>query len=159
MLIEKKEIDLDAAAPILEKLSNVVKAKRVVSLGEFVAINFDALFRSGGSVKQVYEYLKGSGLDVGTYHSFRAACSRARKQRRANVSAIAKDTAESVKMKSSKETEVIHEAVKTDNAVSTKKDESAIKVSKYNSKLPPIMLPGGVEAFTDPETGGKCFEF
>ena len=163
MLIEKKEIDLDAAAPILEKLSDAVRAKRVVSLGKFVTMNFDIFFRSGGSVKQVYEYLKTSGLDVGTYHSFRSACNRVRKQRRLNASMAVKETAEGIKTTSQRETEMIFKAENSKDTVEKQKEgqknpQAQDKVSKYNPMLPPIILPGGVEAFIDPETGGKCFE-
>ena len=94
MLIERKEIDLDVTAPILGKLNDAVRVERTVSLGKFVAMYVGNFSRSGGSVKQIYEYLKASGLDIGTYHSFRSACHRAGfKQGISNDSTISKANA------------------------------------------------------------------
>jgi hypothetical protein len=128
----------------------------VVSLGQFIIRNFDALsdlFRSGKSVKQIYEDLKAIGEDVGTYHGFRTVCYRAGLRRRESKrSAIQKKSQENTK--GSKELEKAQRPTKSGNSG----DASIAKGSKYNPALPPVILPGGVEAVIDLETGAKHFE-
>ena len=156
----KKRISLRAAAPIMEKLDD---DEDIVSLGKFVAIHFEALSHSGKNLKQIYEHLRAGGLDVGNYHSFRNACYRAGLRQRTPKAAVKVDESrKNVQAKTQEKTrapvEIVgtHETVKSSNL--GKEEERKNKVSKYNPLLPPIMLPGGVEAFINPETGGKGFE-
>jgi len=156
----KKKISLKAAAPIMEKLDD---DEDIVSLGKFVAIHFEALSRSGKNLKQIYEHLKAGGLDAGNYHSFRSACYRAGlRQRAPKATAKVDKSRENVQAKAQEKTRApaemmeVRETVKSSNL--GKEEERKNKVSKYNPMLPPIMLPGGVEALIDPETGGKSFE-
>jgi hypothetical protein len=59
-------------------------------------------------------------------------------------------------MQDSRESEKVREeSPKSENM---SKEEHKTKQSKYNPALPPILLPGGVEAIIDPETGAKRFE-
>jgi hypothetical protein len=44
-----------------------------------------ALLCSGKSVKQIYEHLKATEQDVGTYHSFQTLCCRAGLRQRDKV--------------------------------------------------------------------------
>ena len=159
MLIKKK-ISLKAAAPIMEKLDD---DEDIVSLGKFVAIHFEAFSRSGKNLKQIYEHLKTGGLDVGNYHSFRSACYRAGlRQRKPKVTAKGNESPKNVQAKAQEKARTpaeIGETHETDKSSNLgKEEERKGKVSKYNPFLPPVMLPGGVEAFIDPETGGKSFE-
>jgi hypothetical protein len=159
MFAEKKRIDLKTAALVLEKLNDAeeVENEDSVSMGRFVAVNFEALSRSvlrpGKNIRLIYEHLKAEGLDVGTYHGFRSACYRAGLRRRPKRSSIS--IQEPVGgVKASKEGQ---ESQKTETAAATKEERKPEK-SKYNPALPPVFLPGGVEAIIDPETGAKCFE-
>jgi hypothetical protein len=155
--IEKKNIDMKAAVPILEKIERAAKDNNIVSLGRFVVINFDAFSRlvrhAGKNIRNIYEDMKASGLDVGTYHGFRRACYRAglRRQprRRATIFQEPADI-----LKNSKRPQ----AAPQQGDEASKSNERGPGVSKYNPALPPVMLPGGIEAIIDPETGAKRFE-
>jgi hypothetical protein len=157
MSIERKRIDMKAAAQILEKLEDSAEEDTDVSLGRFVAVNFEALSRfvsyPGKNIRHIYEHLKAGGLDVGTYHSFRSACYRAGLRRRTKKSAFSlQELVNDVKTPTERQ-----EAPKTKNMTRTAEERRAEK-SKYNPALPPVFLPGGIEAIIDPETGAKCFE-
>jgi hypothetical protein len=161
MLINKKKISLKTAGPIMEKLDD---SEDIVSLGKFVAIHFEILSRSGKNLRQIYEYLKANWLDVGEYHSFRSACYRAGLRQRTPKTAALGGTRKNVRPKATEkeqpqalvEVRKAHEADKPGNL--SKEGELKAKVSKYNPNLPPILLPGGLEAFINPETGAKGFE-
>jgi hypothetical protein len=161
MLINKKKISLKTAAPIMEKLDD---SEDTVSLGKFVAVHFDTLSRSGKNLRQIYEYLKANGLDIGEYHSFRSACYRAGLRQRKPKTVAVGETRKNERPKAQEkeqsqalvEVRKAHETDKPGNL--SKEGELKARVSKYNPNLPPIMLPGGVEAFLNPETGAKGFE-
>ena len=157
MNVEKKRIDMKAAAQILERLGDTAEDNSDISLGRFVTLNFEVvsrfLSRSGKNVRHVYEYLKTNGLDVGTYHGFRSACYRAGLRRRPKKSVLSSQEPANG-MKTLRE---VQELQKAEIAVKTK-EERKLEKSKYNPALPPVFLPGGVEAIIDPETGAKCFE-
>jgi hypothetical protein len=155
MSIEKKRINMKTAAPVLEKLNGATEDDHSVSLGRFVAINFEVLSRSisRSGVRHIYEHLKAGGLDVGTYHGFRSACYRAGLRRRSKRS-VTTFREPSGGVETSKE---VQEHQKVESATKTK-EEHKTEMNKYNLALPPVFLPGGVEAIIDPETGAKCFE-
>jgi hypothetical protein len=145
-----KKIDLKAAGVILEKLKEEMKDRNVVSLSAFIVMKRDELSHSGKNLKELYEYLKAGGLDVGTYHGFQSACYRAGLRRRAGRTSAA--TVSQVSTEPEK-------AQKPQQAESLgKSEDNRARKSKYNPALPPIILPGGVEAIIDPETGAKRFE-
>jgi hypothetical protein len=157
MRIEKKNIDIKAAAPILEKLGDAPENESTVSLGKFVAENRDVLARSSKNVREIHEYLKANGLDVGTYHSFRRTCYRAGLRRRsAKVPAASQKPMDNLKARVSVEPNGQQKPQQARRAPEA--EEQKARVSKYNPALPPIYLPGGVEAIIDPETGAKHFE-
>jgi hypothetical protein len=148
---------MEIASSILEEMKDAGEAD-VVSLGKFIAQNIDsldALSRSGKNVKQIYEYLKAKGQDVGTYHGFRSICYRAGLRQRTTKKTSAMRE-KSVKAQDIKGTKKVQGSPKLGNAIS--EDEHKGKGSKYNPALPPVFLPGGVEAIIDLETGAKCFE-
>jgi hypothetical protein len=158
MSIEKKRINMKMAAPVLEKLNDAAEDDHSVSLGRFVVINFETLSRSisrsGKNIRDIYEHLKAGGLDVGTYHGFRSACYRAGLRRQTKKSAISFQ--EPVRgLKASKEAPE-SQSQKAGAAAKTREERKTEK-NKY-SALPPIFLPGGVEAIIDLETGAKSFE-
>lgn len=160
MPIEKKKIDIETASSHLGEMYEASGVDKTVSLGNFVARNLDslnALLRSGKSVKQIYEYLKVRGQDVGTYHGFRSTCYRAGLRRRiVKNSKAAKGAVKSIKPQSPERPEIPHGSQSDRNAVGL--GNCKAKTSKYNPALPPIILPGGIEANIDLETGAKFFE-
>jgi hypothetical protein len=118
-------------------------------------MNRDTLSSSGKNLKELYEYLKAGGLDVGTYYGFQSACYRAGLRRGARKSSkTTKEAAENVNVQ--KEPEVSHEPQEAQNVGESEKGKA--KTSKYSSTLPPVILPGGIEAIIDSETGAKRFE-
>jgi hypothetical protein len=159
-LITKKKIHIEIASSLLEEMKNALEGADVVSLGKFIARNFNslnALLHSGKNIKQIYEYLKAKGQDVGTYHSFRTLCYRAGLRRREpKVSPIQGKPLENTKTQELIGAKKLQEPTKSKNV--SREEEPKTKESKYNPRLPPIFLPGGVEAIIDPETGAKRFE-
>jgi hypothetical protein len=151
MLIEKKEIDTKAAAPLLKKLENASKRDHVVSLGKFVAENCGVFARSEKNVREIYEYLKAGGLDVGTYHSFRSSCYRAGLRRRSKRALTMPE-----KRTGSSGTEAVRTSSRVEGREGTKEHRGG--KGRLTSALPPVYLPGGVEAIIAPETGAKRFE-
>jgi hypothetical protein len=157
MSIEKKRIDMKTAAAVLEKLNDMAEDDHRVSLGRFVTLNFEVLSRSISrsrkSIRHIYEHLKAGGLDVGTYHGFRSACYRAGLRRRPKQSVISfQESSSGVEtLKEVQESQKVETAAKT-------REERKTEMSKHKLALPPVFLPGGVEAIIDPETGAKCFE-
>jgi hypothetical protein len=110
---------------------------------------------SGKNIRNIYEELKASGLDVGTYHGFRSACYRAglRRQQKRRVPVLQK-LADSVK--NLKEVQGTQGKERMEGVTATF-EECRPGVRKHNSALPPVILPGGIEAIIDPETGAKRF--
>jgi hypothetical protein len=151
---------METASSLLEKMKGTLEVAEVVSLGKFIDQNFDslnALLHSGKTIKQIYEYLKAKGQDVGTYHSFRTIFYRAGlRHREPNVSSIRGRPLENTKTQELTGVKKGQEPTKS-KSVNREEDPRA-KKSKYNPTLPPIFLPGGVEAIIDPETGAKRFE-
>jgi hypothetical protein len=158
MAIEKKKIDMKTAALVLDKLNDAVEDDHSISLGRFIAINFEVLSysisRSGKNIRDIYEHLQAGGLDVGTYHGFRSACYRAGLRRRAPKRPTISFQESARGVKASKE---VQELQKIEAAAKTGEDRKT-GISKYNPALPPVFLPGGAEAIIDPETGAQCFE-
>lgn len=156
--IEKKKVDMRAAVQVLKKLENFAKDdNNIVSLRRFVTVNLDVLSRlvqfSGKNLRNIYEDLKASGLDVGTYHGFRSTCYRAGLRRRQKRRLpVLQEPAGSVK-----NPQKIQEP-KGKGDVTATSAERRPGVSRYNPALSPIILPGGIEAIIDPETGAKRFE-
>jgi hypothetical protein len=143
-----KKINLKAAGVILEKLKEETKDGIDVSLRAFIAMNRDALSSSGKNIKELYEYLKAGGLDVGTYHGFQSACYRAGlRQRARRTTAVPREPTGQGRAQKPQQAEN-----------PGKSEDHRAGQSKYNPALPPVFLPGGVEAIIDPETGAKSFE-
>jgi hypothetical protein len=155
-----KKINLKMGGILLEKLKEEAKDGIEVSLKTFIAMNLDALSSSGKNLKELYEYLKAGGLDVGTYYGFQSACYRAGLRRWAKKSLkTPKEAVENVNVQPAKKSEVSHKPQEAkDTGESGVPETHKAKSSKYNPGLPPIILPGGIEAIIDLETGAKRFE-
>jgi hypothetical protein len=156
----RKKINLKTGGLILEKLKEEARDGIDVSLRMFIAINRDALSSSGKNLKELYEYLKAGGLDVGTYHGFQSACYRAGlRQRARRAAAVSREPAGNEKREKVREPTGQGMAQKPQQAESPGKSENhEVWQSKHNPALPPVFLPGGVEAIIDLETGAKSFE-
>jgi hypothetical protein len=143
---------------ILEELREETKDGIDVSLRTFIAMNRDMLSSSGKNLKELYEYLKAKGLDVGTYYGFQSACYRAGLRRWAKKSSkTPKEAVENINVQPAKKSEVSHEPQEAKNVGESENGKA--KTNKYSSALPPVILPGGIEAIIDSETGAKRFEF
>jgi hypothetical protein len=138
MFIEEKKIDMKVAASVLEKLDSPAE-NEIISLRKFIERNFYIFLRSEKGVKGIYEYLKANGLDVGTYYGFKSLYYRVKSK--INSTNSSREKAEG-KAKASEKPKEIQKP----------------RESKYSPALPPVYLPGGVEAIIEPETGAKYFE-
>jgi hypothetical protein len=154
---KKKKIDMKTAVLILEKLERTSKDDNIVSMRKFIAVNCDVLTRlvrySGKNIRNIYEDLKASGLDVGTYNGFRSSCYRAGLRRWPKKHGTKfQDPSKIIKNLERPQ------APEKARIAASKSNERGPGVSKYNPALPPVMLPGGIEAIIDPESGAKRFE-
>ena len=113
---------------------------------EFIRLNFQRLKATGLSRRAVYENLKLSGLELGSFEAFSKCWSR---NEAINASPSLKPQEEVMQRKES-EREVKQE-VKPEIKAS---DEPK---KKTNPALRPIYV-NGVEVQIDPETGAKRFE-
>lgn len=130
-----KKIDLVQAQKALTKLEEASEEGGiVVSVSEFIKLNFEKLQGSGLSRRSIYEYLKKNGLDLGSFASFTQAWYRYAKGQKAKAEGISRLTSE-------------------------KKETNPVSSSKRNSGLGlrPIRLPDGTEVEIS-ETGAKTFK-
>jgi len=161
----KKEISLERNDEIIKKLlCTGTQAPAIVSLKKFIDINFQAFMNSGKTTREIYEFLKEEKIDVSSFKVFKTLYSKVKKSRshtfttpvRALVSEeLPARSKEPTQAAPGKEQKTVQNGGESGER---KEPQPKGKVSKYNPLLPPIMLPGGVEAFIDPETGGKSFE-
>ena len=161
----RKEIPLEHNAEIIEELLQTEsKMPKTVSLRKFIDMNFQAFVSSGKTVREIYDFLQGKNLDVSNFHVFRTLYSKVKKsQKLKSVGSTKAPVAEMIPASSEnpmqKAPDKEQRALQKEGESNVRKEpQSEGKVSKYNPHLPPIMLPGGVEAFIDPETGAKGFE-
>lgn len=158
----KKKLDAQAVALALKELEELPEYGNALSVRELIEGNFILLSQSRKSIKDIYEFLKSKGLDVGSYEGFRRIYRRVRVRNEMgkNVRTVSNSGTtkaegrecghslaepDGEKVKGSKP----NEGVKADDT-----DRKRVK----NPALPPIYLPGGVEAIIDPESGAKSFE-
>jgi hypothetical protein len=147
-MVVRKEISLEHNTEIIgELLSTGTKAPETVSLRKFIAINFQAFADSGKTIREIYDFLKERQIDVGSFHVFRSLYSRVKKSRGLKPDAPVRDPPpENAGLKEHRPSE------------SREKQKPFRNESRYNPALPPVILPGGIEAIFDPETGAKRFE-
>ena len=166
-MVTRKEISMERNAEIIEELLQAkAKAPETVSLRKFIDMNIQAFASSGKTVREIYDFLKEKHIDVSSFHVFRTLYSKAKTSQKLKSAASTKTpVSEVIPAKPGNPAQV---KAMADNERKTfqnegesnvhKESQPQNKVNKYNPALPPVFLPGGVEAFIDPETGGKCFE-
>jgi hypothetical protein len=77
-MIEKKEIELEKSREVLSRLNEVPEP--VLSARQFIAENFEALQKSGKSLKALHHFLLSNGVDVGGYKYFREIYNRVKRK-------------------------------------------------------------------------------
>jgi hypothetical protein len=139
MAAEKKEITLERNDEVMTRLLELEKkAPPSVSLTRFIDMNFSVFADSGRTTREIYEFLKDENIDVSSFKVFKTLYSKVKKSReRANSALIT-----SAPMKSVPVTSV----------------PIKLQTPRGALSMPPVILPGGVEAMIDPETGAKNFE-
>jgi hypothetical protein len=166
-MVTRRKLSLQHNAEIIEELTRTkTRIPETVSLRKFIDINFDAFANSGKTILEIYDFLKEKNLDVSSFHVFRSLYSKVKTARRRNPALPKRaPVLEELppKLKEQTQAQAIPEKVQNPlregYETNARKDSPAqAKVSKYNPALPPVFLPGGVEAWIDPETGAKCFE-
>ena len=144
---------------IIDKLlRNKTEAPEIVSLKKFIEINFQAFIQSGKPTREIYEFLKGEGVDVGKFEVFKTLYSKVKRSWKQKTAASAELFTPRGSSPSLKEPPILSREPYKHPQKKTDADEHKTKQSKYNPALPPILLPGGIEAIIDPETGAKRFE-
>ena len=165
MVFTKKEISLKRNDEIIGKLKKLeTQLPETVSLSKFIDINYRAFVNSGKTTREIYEFLKEEKVDVSSFQVFKNLYSQVKKaQKLKSESSTKTSVSEMVTVKPENPTQKVPEkGQKTQNEGESnvrKEPQPNGKVSKYNPMLPPVMLPGGVEAFIDPKTGAKRFDF
>ena len=165
MFTVKKEISLETSDGIVEKLLKLeTKAPTSVSLTTFIERYFQEFIKSGKTTREIYEFLKEEKVDVSSFQVFKTLYSKVKKtQKLKSASSTKAPVSDIAPPKSVNPTQKVpdkeQKAIQNGDESNVRKEPQLQgKVSKYNPNLTPIMLPGGVEAFIDPETGGKGFE-
>jgi hypothetical protein len=159
MFPAKKEISMKRNAEIMGKLmQDATESHETVSLRKFIEINFKAFIQSGKSTRYIYEFLKGEGIDVSSFQVFKSLYSKVKKAWKQKITASAKFSALIESSSDLQESPMPCEAPKKSHLKRSALADHNTKQSKYNPALPPVILPGGIEAIIDPETGAKRFE-
>jgi hypothetical protein len=151
-MVARKQISLEHNAEIIEELlSTGAKVPETVSLRKFIAINFQAFTDSGKSIREIYDFLKGKKIDVGGFHVFRSLYSKVKKSQNMKFAFPVRDLSEHRALEPGKTQKILQDGGEA--------DVNKPRQSKHTPVLPPVFLPGGLEAIIDPETGAKSFEF
>jgi hypothetical protein len=155
MKVRKREIGLERNDEMMERLATAEATPKEmpesVSLRKFIDLNFQAFTDSGKTTREIYEFLKEENIDVGSFQVFKSLYSRVRRACHGQfVNPIRPPVAEAP----SDDSKVQASSGKEKKEGSDHKNGQ----SRYNPALPPVYLPGGVEAIIDPETGAKYFE-
>ncbi|MDR0652482.1 MAG: hypothetical protein LBG12_04145 [Synergistaceae bacterium] len=141
-MTEQKKIDLEKGREVLAHLDEVPNP--IVSARQFVVLNFDTLRQSGKTLKALYDFLTGRGIDLGTFESFRADYNSVKRARK--ISPAAAQPAEPEKAN----------PIKTGKAQDT--DAEKMQKEPWELRLRPIRLSDGREILIDPETGARHFK-
>lgn len=135
-------IDLKQAEKALSQLS----AKQegiIVTVSEFIKLNFQKLEGSGLSRRTIYENLKSKGLELGSFKAFSECWRR---------------NAKAIRQKSSGECDSsAPPEAPQEQEVSEARSESRKGIKKTGQGLRPIRLPDGTELEIT-ETGAKTFK-
>lgn len=126
-------------------ISGLKKELRFLSLTDFIREYYSVLHESKKTAREIYDYLSGHGIDIGTFKTFSNLYSRAGNEFR-KKNAIQNSVAPVVPQPRNQEPE---------KAISP---EATPEKKKYNPACPPIFLPNGTEIEIDPETGAKTFK-
>ena len=165
MVIMKKEICLKRNDEIIEKLKKLETINpETVSLRKFIDINFQDFVSSGKSTREIYEFLKEEKVDVSSFQVFKNLYSQVKKSRKqAPATPVSAPTPKEFPAKTKELTQVMpingQKVFQTGGEPNVRREpQPDDKISKNNPMLPPVFLPGGVEAIVDPTTGARRFE-
>ncbi|MDR0411548.1 MAG: hypothetical protein LBH75_06205 [Treponema sp.] len=159
MKIRKKEISMEQNAEVMKKLTETkMAAPEKVSLRRYIDINFEVFTQSGKTTREIYEFLKRENIDVSSFQVFKSLYSRVKRSRLQKSESPA-NASIPVKSASVPKRHAANETAPKPQPKSETQPESRWSgKSQYYPTLPPVYLPGGVEAIIDPETGAKRFE-
>jgi hypothetical protein len=159
MIPAKREISMKRNAEMMEKLKqSSAEIPENVSLRKFIDINFRVFADSGKTTREIYEFLKKENVDVGSFLVFKTLYSKVKRSQKLKLETP------SASADISMPKEISHALRKPPVPEEMQKKMTAglnnnkTRQSKYNPLLPPVFLPGGVEAMIDLETGAKRFE-
>jgi len=78
-VIKKKEIELAKSNELMTRLDEIPEP--VLSVRQFITLHFDALRRSGKSLKALHHFLLNNGIDVGGFQYFSALYNKEKRAR------------------------------------------------------------------------------
>jgi hypothetical protein len=139
----KKNLILINPEKAKEVITDLAADKAPMSLTDFIREYFDIFLKSQKNIKEIYEYLKNSGVDVGLYDTFRRTYRKVWKARRESdsVAPVQKEVSVSAFSKESF----------TVQAVPSEKHDENLGLRK-------IYAADGTELEINPETGGRMFK-
>jgi hypothetical protein len=157
-MIEKKKIELEKTRDVVARFDEVPSP--IITARQFVVMYYDALKKSGKSLKALHNFLLANGIDVGTYESFRTAYSRVKRAQEKNPSAPI--TAKGLPKPQAPEPSKAPMA-RTEEQKEAKTDAQGANAEETESRprgvgLRPIFLADGTEIEIDPETGARLFK-
>jgi hypothetical protein len=148
-MIEKKKIELDKTRKIIDRLSEIPGP--VISARQFIVMYFDELQKSGKPLKEMHQFLRANGIDVGTYESFRTVYGRLKRSRKTVPREL---TSEPGKL--TKPEKAASDPPKVEKAKGAEAEKTPKRLPGLG--LRPIYLANGTEVEIDPETGAKRFK-
>jgi hypothetical protein len=157
-MVERKKIEPGQTREIVNRLEEL--SASAISARQFIIMYFDQLLKSqqsGRSLKTMYEFIRGNGIDIGTYESFQAVYNRIKRARKSNPveSASSKTIPEQTEPETPAQPE---KAVSAQTEAEKAKNEDGVKNRPRGVGLKPVYLADGTEIEIDPETGAKHFK-
>lgn len=157
MLIEKKKIDPNVAREAIEKLMEELSPS-TVSLRRFVDMNYEHFRKSGKSVREIYDFFKRAGVDVGCLSTFKSMCSRAKKKYEAATNVQDDPRTKRPQAPPAMPSKIAETEKAAPEEGKTPGPAAEQKAKPRNLGLRPICLPDGTEVEIDLETGAKTFK-
>lgn len=153
-MAERKKIRMKEAKEALSELDRR-QDEFSISVSEFVSMNIAKLQRYGVSRRAIYDSLRGTGLQLGSFKSFSDSWRRAEAKQATTATACNTTMAEQPKQRPESERE--QQGVPTQSTLEQSEEEK--DGLPADRKFKPLGKNSyGTEMFFDPETGAKRFK-
>jgi cellulose biosynthesis protein BcsQ len=145
---------MERNSEIMGKLAREKEEDKNVSLSKFININFNIFEKSGKTAREIYDFLKEENVNIGSFSSFKSLYSKSRKKFMASAEAPISEAQFCPNLEDQVLSELREIPTLQERGISK---EFKTRDSKYYLALPPVFLPGRIEAIIDSETGAKNF--